>query len=85
MHQYETPAQAAARLGVSTRSLHRAVIAGDLRAYRLGAQIVRYRTDELDALMAEPRPCPRPVDQDVIAESRKTGPDPRPAAPLTAR
>lgn len=56
MHQYETPAQAAARLGVSTRSLHRAVIAGDLRAYRLGAQIVRYRTDELDALMAEPRP-----------------------------
>lgn len=50
--RYESPAAAAARLSVSISSLRRAVDDGRLTAYRLGPQTVRYRTDELDALMA---------------------------------
>ena len=51
--RYEKPVDAAARLSVSVRTLRRAVDDGRLTAYRLSPQAdIRYRTDELDKLMA---------------------------------
>lgn len=53
--QYESLAQAAARTGVSVRTLRRRVAEGRLTAYRCGPRLLRVAADEVDALM---RPVP---------------------------
>lgn len=47
---YESLAQAADRTGVSTRTLRRRIAAGELRAFRAGARIIRLDPREVDAL-----------------------------------
>lgn len=44
-------ATASERLGVSEKTLRRYVAEGKIPAYRMGARLLRYRADELDALM----------------------------------
>lgn len=53
--QYETIAEAAARLGIHPKTLRRRIAEGRLPAYRLGHQIVRLDPAEVDALL---RPIP---------------------------
>lgn len=53
---YETLAAAAARTGMSTRTLRRRIADGSLPAYRTGRRIVRVSPDEVDQLM-ERMPC----------------------------
>lgn len=45
-----TKTEAAEILGISERSLHRLIAAGDLPAYRLGRRAIRIRRDDLDRL-----------------------------------
>lgn len=53
---YLSLADAAAEIGVSTRTMRRMIAAGDLRAHRpAGRQGIRIRTDDLAAAM---RPIP---------------------------
>lgn len=52
--QYETIAEAAARLGVHRDTIRRRIAAGDIPAYRAGRQIVRLRPAEVDAGMLRP-------------------------------
>ena len=48
---YESLAEAAARTGVSVRTLRRRVAEGRLTAYRCGPRLLRVDTEEVDALM----------------------------------
>lgn len=48
--RYESLTQAADRTGVSTRTLRRRIAAGELRAFRAGARIIRLDPNEVDAL-----------------------------------
>jgi excisionase family DNA binding protein len=44
-------ADAAEYLGVTTRTVQQMIADGRLRAYRLGARVVRLRRDEIDAAL----------------------------------
>lgn len=48
---YESLADAAARTGVSVRTLRRRISEGRLAAYRCGPRLLRVDTEEVDALM----------------------------------
>jgi excisionase family DNA binding protein len=48
---YLTRTDAAAYLGVATKTVDRLVSRGDLTAYRLSARLIRFRRDDLDALL----------------------------------
>lgn len=49
--QFESPSQAAERIGLSTRTLRRRIAAGDLAAYRNGPRVIRLDPDDVDRLM----------------------------------
>ncbi|MGV1007102.1 MAG: helix-turn-helix transcriptional regulator [Dermatophilaceae bacterium] len=51
--QFESLAQAAARTGLSTRTLRRRIAAGDLTAYRNGPRVIRIDPDDVDRLMLQ--------------------------------
>ena len=53
--QFESLSQAAARTGLSTRTLRRRISAGQLTAYRYGPRILRLDPRDVDRLM---RPVP---------------------------
>jgi len=42
---------AAARLGVCTRTVRRAISAGELKAYRVRGKSIRVKTSDVDALL----------------------------------
>lgn len=52
---YETIAEAAARTGVSTKTIRRRIAEGRLTGYRFGPHLIRLRVDEVDASL---RPIP---------------------------
>ena len=52
-----TKTEAAEVLGISERSLHRMIAAGDLPAYRIGARAIRIRRDDLDRLFTRVAPA----------------------------
>ena len=64
--QFESLNQAAARTGLSTRTLRRRISAGELTAYRNGPRVLRLDPDDVDHLMvpmpagyqAAPTPLP---------------------------
>jgi excisionase family DNA binding protein len=49
--RYESIPDAAARAGVTTRSIRRWIASGDLSAYRIGRRMIRLDADELDRRM----------------------------------
>ena len=51
MSDYVSMTEAARRLGVTTRTIHNYISRGDLPAYRLGTKILRFRPEDLDALL----------------------------------
>ncbi len=53
--QYETVAQAADRLHVSTKTLRRRIAEGRITAYRFGPHLIRLEACEVDAAL---RPIP---------------------------
>ncbi len=53
---YESLAEAAARTGVSIKTLRRRIVAGKLRAYRCGPRLIRVEPHEVDRLMRPLRP-----------------------------
>lgn len=52
---YESLTRAAARTGISVRTLRRRVADGSLPAYRTGPRMIRVRSSDVDRLM---RPIP---------------------------
>lgn len=46
--EYETIAEAAERIGVSTRTMRRRISEGALPAYAIGPRLLRLRVDEVD-------------------------------------
>lgn len=48
---YETIADAAARLGVSPRTIRRRIADGQLTAYRFGPRLIRLDAVEVDAVL----------------------------------
>ena len=50
--QFESLSQAAARTGLSTRTLRRRISAGQLAAYRNGPRLIRLDPDDVDKLMS---------------------------------
>lgn len=48
---YETPAEAAIRLGVHINTVRRRIADGSLTGYRLGPRLVKLDPDEVDALI----------------------------------
>ncbi len=53
--QYETIAEAAARVGVSGKTIRRRMAEGRLTGYRFGPTLIRLHPSEVDALL---RPIP---------------------------
>lgn len=51
MHDFLTPAQAADQLGLSTRTLRRYASDGLLTRYTVGPRQVRYRANDVAALL----------------------------------
>ena len=49
--EYESMLEAAARTGVSVRTLRRRIAAGQLRAYRSGPRIIRLDPKDVDRLL----------------------------------
>ncbi|HHU39049.1 MAG TPA: helix-turn-helix domain-containing protein [Propionibacterium sp.] len=49
--QFESLSQAAARSGLSTRTLRRRISAGQLAAYRNGPRLIRVDPEDVDRLM----------------------------------
>jgi excisionase family DNA binding protein len=49
--RYESIPSAAARAGVTTRSIRRWIAAGELTAFRMGPRLIRLDADELDRRM----------------------------------
>ena len=49
--QFESLSQAAARTGLSTRTLRRRISAGQLTAYRNGPRVIRLDPEDVDKLM----------------------------------
>lgn len=50
-HQYESLAQAAQRVGVSTRTIRRWIASGHLAGYRAGPRLMRVNPDDVDRLL----------------------------------
>lgn len=48
---YETIAEAAARTGVSTKTIRRRIAEGRLKAYRFGPTLIRLHPAEVDGLL----------------------------------
>lgn len=46
-----TVADVAACFGITTRTVHMWIAKGRLRAYRVGPKLIRFRRDEIDALL----------------------------------
>jgi excisionase family DNA binding protein len=61
-NDFETIAEAAARLGVGPKTIRRRISAGDLIGYRLGPRLLRVSKSEVDALL---RPIPTAVRLDA--------------------
>ena len=58
---FESVAEAAKRLGISTRTVNRYLADRLIRAYKVGPHLVRLDPDEVDAALLRPaRPVPRP-------------------------
>jgi excisionase family DNA binding protein len=53
MARYVTPDEAAAHLGISTRTVRRRIADGTIPAYRLGPRLLRIDLDELAAATKE--------------------------------
>ena len=49
--QYESILDAAARVGVSTKTVRRWIAAGHLSGYRVGPRLLRVDPDELDRML----------------------------------
>lgn len=49
--QYESPAVAATRVGMSSETVYRWIASGQLSAYRIGTHLLRVDPDELDRMM----------------------------------
>lgn len=49
--QFESLSEAAARTGLSTRTLRRRISAGQLAAYRNGPRLIRLDPEDVDKLM----------------------------------
>ena len=49
--QYESLAEAAARTGVSIRTLRRRISCGELTAYRAGPRLIRLNPEDVDRLL----------------------------------
>jgi len=50
---WESPAEVAERLGISTKTVRRLITEGRLRAYRIGPKLLRLDPAEVDAMVAE--------------------------------
>lgn len=57
--QFESLSQAAARTGLSTRTLRRRISAGQLIAYRNGPRLIRLDPNDVDQLMVRVRTLTR--------------------------
>ena len=55
-NQYLTSKQAAQYLGVSIRTIQHWVRVDRLKAYRIGSHKLRFRTEDLDAMVQPVRP-----------------------------
>ncbi len=49
--QYESVAHAAARVGVSTKTVRRWIASGQLAGYRMGPRLLRVDPDEFDRML----------------------------------
>jgi len=49
--QYESVADAAARVGVSTKTVRRWIASGQLAGYRIGPRLLRVDPDEFDKML----------------------------------
>ena len=49
--QYESVAEAAARVGVSTKTVRRWIASGQLAGYRMGPRLLRVDPDEFDRML----------------------------------
>jgi len=49
--QYESVADAAARVGVSTKTVRRWIASGQLAGYRIGPRLLRVDPDEFDRML----------------------------------
>jgi excisionase family DNA binding protein len=49
--QYESVADAAARVGVSTKTVRRWIASGQLAGYRMGPRLLRVDPDEFDRML----------------------------------
>ena len=49
--QYESIVDAAARIGVSTKTVRRWIASGHLAGYRIGPRLLRVDPDELDKML----------------------------------
>ncbi|MEP7193046.1 MAG: helix-turn-helix domain-containing protein [Actinomycetota bacterium] len=49
--QYESVGDAAARVGVSTRTLRRWIATGQLAGYRMGPRLLRVDPDDVDRML----------------------------------
>ena len=49
--QYESVADAAARVGVSTKTVRRWIASGQLAGYRVGPRLLRVDPDEFDRML----------------------------------
>lgn len=56
---FESPAEAAARHGVSTKTIRRRIADGTLTGYRSGPHLVRLDPAEVDAALLRPIPTAR--------------------------
>lgn len=48
---YESVGQAAARVGVSTKTVRRWIASGQLAGYRMGPRLLRVDPDDVDAML----------------------------------
>jgi excisionase family DNA binding protein len=49
--QYESVGDAAARVGVSTKTVRRWIASGQLNGYRIGSRLLRVHPDDVDAML----------------------------------
>jgi len=49
--QYESVGEAAARVGVSTKTVRRWIASGQLAGYRMGPRLLRVDPDDLDRML----------------------------------
>jgi excisionase family DNA binding protein len=49
--QYESVGDAAARVGVSTKTVRRWIASGQLNGYRIGSRLLRVHPNDVDAML----------------------------------